>query len=94
MAGGALNHRKPSPAPTIAPQMHREFARALARNAAADSSAKTAVADEIDDEPEACRRDHHRHDGEAIEPVGDVDGIAGADHDEHADDDEEHAEVE
>ena len=36
------------------------------------------IADEIGDEPIARRRDHHRHDGKPVEPVGDVDGIAGA----------------
>jgi hypothetical protein len=42
------------------------------------------VAGEIGDEAEGGRRDHHRHDGEPVEPVGQVHRIAGADHDEGA----------
>ena len=38
---------------------------------------------------EGRRRDHHRHDREAIEPVGEVDGVAAADDHERAEDDEE-----
>jgi hypothetical protein len=34
------------------------------------------VADEIGDEAEGARRDHHRHDGEAVEPVREVHRIA------------------
>ena len=44
--------------------------------------------------PKVAGRDHHRHDGEPVETVGDVDRIAGADDDEAAEDDEEPAEVE
>ena len=40
------------------------------------------VAGEIGDDAEARRRDHHRHDGEAVEAVGQVHRIAGADDDE------------
>src|SRR5712664_2144374 len=39
------------------------------------------VADEICDHAEACRRNHHGDDGKAIETVGQVDRIAGADND-------------
>ena len=52
------------------------------------------VADQIGDEAEARRRDHHRHDGEAVEPVGEVHRVAGADDDEAANNDEEPAEIE
>ena len=51
------------------------------------------VAGEIGDQAEGRRRDHHRHDGEAVEPVGEVDRIAGADDDEGAEDHEEPAEI-
>ena len=51
------------------------------------------VAGEIGDEAEARRRDHHRHDGEAVEAVGEVDRIAGADDDEGGDRHEEPAEI-
>ena len=42
------------------------------------------VAGEIGDHAEARRRDHHRHDGETVEPVGQVHRVAGADDDEGA----------
>ena len=47
------------------------------------------VADEIDDEAEARRRDHHRHDGKTVEPVGEIDRVAGAHDDENAEGEEE-----
>ena len=66
------------------PAQHRKLARAF-HKMQLQIFGKYRVADEIDDQPVACRRDHHRHDGKAIEPVGDIDRIAGADDDEHAD---------
>ena len=51
------------------------------------------VAGEVGDHAEACGSDHHRHDGEAIEAVGEVHRIAGADHDEGAEQHEEPAEI-
>ena len=41
------------------------------------------IAHQIDDQGEGGGRDHHRHDGEPIQPVGEVDGIGGAGNDEH-----------
>ena len=51
------------------------------------------VAGEIGDADEARRRDHHRADGEAVEPVGQVHRVAGADDDEGAEQHEEPAEI-
>ena len=50
------------------------------------------VAGEIGDDAEAQRRDHHRHDGEPVEAVGEVHRVAGADDDEGAEHEEEPAE--
>ncbi len=43
--------------------------------------------------PKLGRRDHHRHDGEAVEAVGQVHRIAGADNDEGAEHQKEPAEM-
>ena len=93
MAGGALNHRKPRPAPISAPQQHREFAGA-GDEMDLQVFGEHRVADEIGDQAEARRRDHHRHDGQAVEPVGEVHRIARADDDEHAEQEEDPAEIE
>src|ERR1700704_5819776 len=71
---------------------HREFARA---GDVIDLQVirEHGVADEICDHAEACRRNHHRDDGKAIETVGQVDRIAGADNDEGAEHHEEPAEI-
>ena len=42
--------------------------------------------------PKVADRDHHRHDGEPVEAVGEVHRIAGADHDEARDEREGDAE--
>ena len=44
--------------------------------------------------PKVAGDDHHRADGEAVEPVGDVDGVAGADDHEGREGEIEPAEVE
>ena len=54
---------------------------------------KIVIADEVDDEPEARRGNHHRNDCEAIKPVRHVHRITGTNHHEHAHEDEEQAEV-
>ncbi len=54
---------------------------------------KQNVADEIGDEAEGGGGDHHRHDGEAVEAVGQVHGVAGADDDEGAERNEQPAEI-
>ena len=51
------------------------------------------IAGEIGDEPERRRGDHHRHDGEAVEPVGQIDRIAEGDDDERAEQQETPAEI-
>ena len=91
-AGGALNHRKPRPAPITAPQMHREFAGAL-DEVDLEVVGEDRVAGEIGDHAEARRRDHHRHDGEPVETVGEVHRVAGADDDEGGERHEEPAEI-
>ena len=78
MAGGALNHRKPSPAPTKRSAQHREFARPF-DEMQLQVIGENRVADKIDDDAEARRRDHHRHDGKPVKTIRDVDGIARAD---------------
>src|SRR6185312_3905194 len=52
------------------------------------------VAGEIRDDRERKRGDHHRHDREPVEPVGEVHGVARAHNHEGAEDEEEIAEVE
>ena len=79
MAGGALNHRKPRPAPTSARAEHRELARA-GHVVELQVVGEDRVADEIGDQREHAGRDDHRHDGEAVEPVGQVHRVGGADH--------------
>src|SRR4051794_5931175 len=49
------------------------------------------VTRQIGDHAETCRGDHHRHDGETIEAVGQIDRVAGTDDDEGAEDHEEPA---
>src|ERR1700733_11129079 len=51
------------------------------------------VAAEIRDHAEACRRDHDRNDGQAVETVGQVHRVAGADDDEDCEQHEEPAEI-
>ena len=51
------------------------------------------IADEIGDEREAAGGDHRRHDGEPIEPIGQVDGVGRAGHHQRRDRHEEHAEI-
>ena len=83
MAGGALNHRKPRPAPTSAPQ-NTASSPAPGDVVELQVVGEDRVADEIGDQREAAGGDHHRHDGQAVEPVGEVDRVGGADHHEHA----------
>ena len=92
-AGGALNQRKPRPAPITAPQT---TASSPVPGDEMDLQivGEDRVAGEIGDDAEAGRRDHHRHDGEAVEAVGEVHRIAGADDDEGGEGDEEPAEIE
>src|ERR1700726_2270391 len=51
------------------------------------------VAGEIGDQAKACGCNHDRDDCEPVETVGQIDGIAGADNDESAEDHEEPAEI-
>ncbi len=51
------------------------------------------VAGEIGHDAEGTRRDHHRHDGEAVEAVREVHGVARCHDDEGAEQDEEPAEI-
>ena len=91
-AGGALNQRKPKPGAEHRAAQHRKLAGA---GDVMDLQiiGEHGVAGEIGDHAEARRRDHHRHDGEPVEPVGQVHRVAGADDDEGAEHDEEPAEV-
>ena len=92
-AGGALNQRKPRPGAEQRAAEHREFAGA---GDVVDLQivGEHRVAGEIGDHAEARGRDHDGHDGEAVEAVGEVHRIAGADDDEGAEDHEEPAEIE
>src|SRR5262249_57014006 len=47
------------------------------------------IADRPGNRPEAAGRDHDRSDSKAIEAVSEIHGVAGADYDERAEDDEE-----
>ena len=38
------------------------------------------VADQVGDQREAARGNHHRHDRQPVEPVGQIDRVRGADH--------------
>src|SRR5262245_39787750 len=51
------------------------------------------VADEVGDEAEGGGGDNHRYDGEPIEAIGQVHGVAGADDDERAEDDIQPTEI-
>ena len=82
-AGGALNHRKPKPGADHRAAQHGKFAGAR-DEVDLEIVREHGVAGEIGDQPEAGRRNHHRHDGEAIEAVGQVHCVAGADNDEGA----------
>src|SRR6202161_4372360 len=122
-AGGALNQRKPKPAPSTAPsprgagiahedrgrrRIEPEKAQAGAEHGAAQHRKLPGAGDvvnlqivgehgaagEVGDHAEARRRDHHRNDGKAVETVGEVHRIAGADDDEGGKEYEEQTEVE
>src|SRR5215211_9466175 len=54
---------------------------------------KDGIADQIGDKTIASGSDHIRHDGEPVEPISDVDRIAGADDDEYADRQEDETEL-
>ena len=49
------------------------------------------VAGQVGDQAEGGGGDHHRHDGEAVEAVGEIDRVAGADDHEDAEQDEQDA---
>ena len=51
------------------------------------------VSDHIGNHPEGGRGDHHRHDGQPVQPVGQVDGIGRADDDDHPEGHKEQAHV-
>jgi hypothetical protein len=79
-AGGALNQRKPSPAPMTAPRMTDEFAGS-GHEMDLQILGEDRVTGEIGDDAEGGGRDHDRHDRQPVEPVGQVHRIARADHD-------------
>jgi hypothetical protein len=91
-AGGALNQRKPRPAPITAPQDDRELAGAR-HEVDLQIFGEDRVTDEIGDDAERRRRDHDRHDGQTVEAVGEVHRIAAADDDERREGNEEPAEI-
>ena len=51
------------------------------------------IAGEIGDEPERRRGDHHRHDGQPVEPVGQIDRVAEGDDDERTEQQEAPAQI-
>ncbi len=51
------------------------------------------VTDEIGDDPEGRRRDHHRHDGKPVQPVGQVHRVRRADDHDHREGDEEEPQI-
>ena len=91
-AGGALNHRKPHAGADQRAADDRELA-GLDHEIDAEIFREDRVADEIGDEAERAGRDHHRHDREPIEAVGEVDRVAGGDDDEGAEDREQPAQI-
>src|SRR5690606_17066210 len=50
---------------------------------------KDRIADEINDETKRSRGNHHRHNGEPVEPIREIDGIGGADNHQRAEQEEE-----
>ena len=91
MAGGALNHRKPRPGADQRAADDGQLAGAL-HVVDLQVAGELGVAGQVGDEPEGGGGDHHRHDGEAVEAVGEVDGVAGAGDHEDAEQDEQRAE--
>ena len=80
-AGAALNQRKPAQAPIMAAAM---AASSRARRVAVDGD----VAELVEaDHGERREREDRRPGGQAVEPVGEVDGIAEADDHQHGHDD-------
>src|SRR5579883_2232655 len=59
----------------------------------AEIAGEEEIAHEIGDEPERRCADHHRHDCEPVEPVGEIDRVAERDDDERAEDEEAPSEV-
>ena len=83
LAGGALNQRKPSPAPTIAAQNTDKLAGA-GHVVQLQVVGENRVADEIGDKAKAAGRDHRRPDRQAVETVGQIDRVRGAGNDQNA----------
>ena len=88
IAGGALNQRNPRPAPTSAPQITAS-SPAPCDEMDLQIIGEDLVADEIGDDAKGRRRDHHRHDGEPVKAVRQIDRVAGAGDDEDAEHEEQ-----
>ena len=80
-AGAALNHRKPAQAPIMA---GRDGGLVEGGRVAVDGEVAELV--EADDR-ERREAEDRRAGGQAVEPVGQVDGVAAADDHEHGEDD-------
>ena len=82
-AGGALYQRKPRPEPTIAEQNTASLAHP-GHEVELQIVGEADVADKIGDQAEGGGGDHHRHGRQAVEAVGKVHRIRGADDHERA----------
>ena len=79
MAGGALNQRKTE---TRADQRAAEDGQLAAAGYGMELqiAGKDRIADQIGDQREATGRDHNRHDGQAVQPIGQVHRVRRTDH--------------
>ena len=89
LAGGALNQRKPSPAPTIAAQNTDNFAGAR-HVVELQVIGEIRAADDVGDKGKAAGGDHRRPDRQPVEPVGQIDRVRGAGDDQYAERQENH----
>ena len=92
-AGGALYQRNPSPPPISAATKISDLA-GPGHEMHAEVVGEVDPPDHVGDHPERARRDHHRHDRQPVEPVGQVHRVGRADDHQHREGQEEPAEVE
>ena len=83
LAGGALYQRKPRPAPIMAPQKTAS-SPTPGHEVELQVVGEDEVADQVGDQAEGGGGDHHRHRGQAVEAVGEVHRVGGADDHEGA----------
>jgi hypothetical protein len=81
LSGRRIEPQKAQTRPDHRPAKHRQLTGA-GHEIDAQIVGEECIARQIGDQPEGGRRDHHRHDGQPIEAIGEVHRIAGPDNNE------------